>query len=81
MTCREVRNALRPFLRGQLSATELFDFHRHLSGCSSCAQNVEQARDAMSLSRSACEEVRDPLPDEVPEALVRAIQITSRYVR
>lgn len=81
MKCREVQNALRPFLKGQLSATELFDFHRHLSGCLACAQNVEQARGAMSLSRSACEEVRDPMPDEVPDTLVRAIQITSRYVR
>jgi anti-sigma factor RsiW len=81
MTCREVQDGLRPFLKGQLSATDLFDFHRHLSGCPTCAKNVEQARDAMSLSRSACQDVQDPMPDEVPETLVRAIQITSRHVR
>ena len=78
MTCREVNLLLKPYLHGDLPFTERIEFHRHLALCAGCARSVEQARDALDLSRSACASAQDPVPDDVPEALVRAILVTSR---
>jgi len=81
MTCSEVWQNLGVFLRGQLSAEARLDLHRHLAVCLTCAQRVEAARDAMAISRSACAAARDPVPDDVPEALLVAIHFSSRPPR
>jgi anti-sigma factor RsiW len=78
MSCRDVGEHLRAFVRGELPYTERLEFHRHLAGCASCSGSVERARDALDLSRSACSAASDPVPDEVPEPLVAAIWSVSR---
>lgn len=73
MTCRVVGERLGVFLRGELPFTERFEVHRHLAACPACHDRVEEARDAMDLSRAACSGAADPVPDEVPDGLVAAI--------
>jgi len=81
ITCTEVKLSLSRFLRGQLPAQDRVDLHRHLAVCDACTRTVEGARDAMELSRSACAAARDPSAEDVPEALLLAIQFTSHLHR
>lgn len=78
MSCRDVDQRLRSFLRGELPCDERLEFHRHLAGCMGCSRSVERARDAMDLSRTACHAAPDPLPDDVPDLLVQTIWTFSR---
>ena len=74
MSCRGVGEHVGVFLRGELPFPGRLEFHRHLAGCPACHDRVEQARDAIDLSRSACSGAADPVPDEVPDALLAAIR-------
>ena len=81
MSCRDVGEHLRPFLRDELPYTERLEFHQHLARCVACNRSVERARDALDLSRSACSSASDPVPDEVPDLLVAAIWSVSRVAK
>lgn len=81
LMCRDVRNLLHPFLRNSLPADTRLNVHHHLATCAECSLRVEQARDAFDLSRSACASAADPIPDDVPEPLLRAIWMTSHAHR
>ncbi|HSU68331.1 MAG TPA: zf-HC2 domain-containing protein [Tepidisphaeraceae bacterium] len=81
MICRDVQRLMTPFLRGELQGEERFGVHRHLATCAVCAAAVERARDAYEMTRDACAKECDPVPDEVPEPLIRAIWVTSHSLR
>jgi anti-sigma factor RsiW len=78
VSCKDVGARLAPFLRGELSFSDRLAIHRHLARCEQCARQVERGRDAMDVSKSALASAVDPIADEVPEQLVRAILVTCR---
>jgi anti-sigma factor RsiW len=78
VSCKDVGARLGSFLRGELSFPDRFAIHRHLAHCPNCARLVEEGRDALNVSKSALTRAADPVADEVPEQLVRAILVTCR---
>jgi hypothetical protein len=77
LTCRELTDFLSRYVEGALTQEERKAFERHLSMCRPCRAYVESYRKTIELERSAFAEPDAPVPDEVPEELVRAI-LTAR---
>jgi anti-sigma factor RsiW len=75
LICRDVAVRLAPFLQGELSLPDRLSIHQHLAGCPQCRRAVEQGRDALEISRSACAAAQDPRADDVPVQLVQAIWV------
>jgi anti-sigma factor RsiW len=72
MKCREFTEFLMAYLDGELAADTRSSFEYHLHGCQSCVNYMETYQATVALGRAACGEDAE-LPDDVPEALVRAI--------
>ncbi len=72
MNCREFTEFLMAYLDDELPAGERGTFEYHLHGCQSCVNFMESYRATISLGRVACSD-EAAIPEEVPEALVRAI--------
>ncbi|HEY8121701.1 MAG TPA: zf-HC2 domain-containing protein [Myxococcota bacterium] len=72
MNCREFTDFLMAYLDGELPESERDSFDFHLHGCQSCVNYMETYQAAVRLGKAACSEDAS-LPDDVPEALVRAI--------
>jgi predicted anti-sigma-YlaC factor YlaD len=73
VSCKDVGARLSPFLQGEMPYPERISIHQHLANCAQCGCMVEQARDALDVSKSALAHATDPVADEVPENLVNAI--------
>ena len=76
-TCREVLDFLSAYLEGELSPEVRAGFERHLQLCPPCVQYLESYRETLRLERDAYD-LDGPVPDEVPEDLVRAILESKR---
>ncbi len=70
MTCREFIEFLQDYCEGRLSAEEKQRFDDHLAECPACVTYMESYLKAVDLARVTA---RQPLPEDVPEELVRAI--------
>lgn len=81
LTCRDVAARLAPFLQGELSSPDRLSVHQHLAGCMQCSRAVEQGRDALEVTKSACAAEQDPRPDDVPLQLVQAIWVACYCAR
>jgi anti-sigma factor RsiW len=77
MTCREFVDFLIDYDSGELPEAQRAPFDEHLVVCPPCIAYLETYRETVALGKAAFQEPDDPLPDEVPEALVRAI-LTAR---
>lgn len=73
LTCRELVEFLAEYLEGRLSPAELDTFNRHLAACPSCVSYASSYQETQRLGREAFRGPDEPVPPEVPEALVRAI--------
>ena len=76
MTCREFTEFLNAYVDGTLAPAETAEFDRHLAVCSNCVRYLETYKQTIELTAAAFEGERDgaePLPDDVPPDLVKAI--------
>ena len=73
MTCREFADFLADYLAGDLRPETHAAFERHLSLCVNCVRYLDQYRQTIVLGRRAFEDATAPIPEEVPDDLVRAI--------
>lgn len=73
MTCREFVEFLGDYLSGDLPPHQAARFDEHLARCPSCASYTRTYREAVRLGRRAVLSSDGPVPDDVPEDLVRAI--------
>ena len=73
MTCRDFIEFLMDYLSGQLPAEERSVFEEHLAICPPCVAYLKTYQEAVKLGKAAFAEPDEPLPEEVPEALVKAI--------
>jgi anti-sigma factor RsiW len=69
ITCREMLTFLAEYLSGALPPARREAFEEHLSFCQECIAYVNNYQTIVGLARRASE----PLPDDVPGDLVRAL--------
>lgn len=78
MSCAELDGFLVDYLDGALPRPQRRIFALHLFLCRECRAYLERYRRAIALGRAAFEEPTAPVPDDVPEELVRAILAARR---
>jgi anti-sigma factor RsiW len=70
ITCQELIAFIASYRDNELSADQRVEFERHLSVCPSCVAYLKTYEQTIALTRATGD---DPVPEEVPESLVRAI--------
>ncbi len=73
MTCRELVDFLMDYEEGTLGAEERAVFERHLDACPGCLNYLETYRETVRMGRCLCDDPEAPVPEDVPDELVRAI--------
>lgn len=73
MTCREFVEFMYSYVSGELSPAERGEFDRHLQVCTSCVNYLDSYRKTIELGKAAFADEDGPLPEDVPEDLIRAI--------
>ncbi len=73
MTCRELIGFLHDYVSGELPPAERARLEAHLAECPECVAYLATYEATIALARLAFSGADDPVPDEVPDALVRAI--------
>jgi anti-sigma factor RsiW len=73
LTCREFVELLYDYLLGGLGAERTAALNAHLAACPSCVAYLKTYEASIRMGRAAVLPSGDPLPDDVPEALVRAL--------
>ena len=73
MNCREFVEFLMGYLEGELPERQKGVFEQHMDDCPTCVTYLDTYRETVRLGREVCSEPEGPVPDDVPEGLVRAI--------
>ena len=73
VTCREFVDFLDDYLSGSLPEVTRAEFNSHLSNCPPCVAYMKTYEASVRLGRAVLTRADDPVPEEVPEDLVRAI--------
>jgi anti-sigma factor RsiW len=73
MTCRDFVDFLDDYLFESVPDDRRAEFNGHLAQCPSCVAYLETYRTSIELGRAVLKRTDAPLPEGVPEALVRAI--------
>lgn len=72
LTCRDLIDFLRAYLDDELPPALRRRFEDHLDACPPCLHYLDSYRETVSLAGRAWDE-DGPVPEEVPEELVRAV--------
>jgi anti-sigma factor RsiW len=78
ITCEQFVTFLMDYLDEMLPADQRATFEAHLAICPSCVNYLATYRQTVELGRSLCASDQEAVPDEVPEALVRAVLAARR---
>lgn len=73
LTCVEFENFLIDYMEGDLPARQRRVFEFHMKICRECREYLAAYRRTIEVAGRAYEDGAAPVPDEVPEDLVRAI--------
>ena len=73
ITCRTFVEFLMDYLEGDLPADQADTFEMHLSQCSACVNFMKTYQETIRMGKMAFKDPEAPVPDEVPEELVKAI--------
>lgn len=73
ITCQEFEAFILGYLDGELSARQRRIFEWHLRICRECREYLAAYRAAMAAGRAVLPSPDDPVPDDVPEDLVKAV--------
>lgn len=73
ITCRQFEDFILAYLEEDLPERQRFVFDLHLKVCRECRDYLAAYRHTIEVSKRAFEEPEAPLPDEVPEDLVKAV--------
>lgn len=76
MTCREFAEFLDAYLEGSLLVEERRSFERHLGVCAHCVAYLDSYKKTVDACRTLGGD--EPVPQDVPEELVRAILSSRR---
>jgi anti-sigma factor RsiW len=80
MNCREFTEFLLAYMNGELPQGERQEFDRHMGLCPPCVHYLEGYRKTVEIARGACK-ADQPVPSEVPEALVKAILAAKKQAK
>jgi anti-sigma factor RsiW len=72
ITCRELVDLLADYLASEVDEEQRGAVNAHLAACPSCVLYLKGYQEAVRLSRAAFAP-DDPVPDDVPEDLIRAV--------
>jgi anti-sigma factor RsiW len=70
ITCQQLIDFIMGYLENELAREERAEFDRHLEACPSCVNYLKTYEKTVLLTKAAA---NDPVPADVPEALVQAI--------
>jgi anti-sigma factor RsiW len=70
ITCRQLIDFVASYREHELTPEQHLEFERHLAVCPSCVAFMKTYEQSVLLAKASAD---DPVPDEIPEALVRAI--------
>ncbi len=73
ITCRQFEAFLLAYLEGELPEKQRLVFKLHLKVCRECRDYLAAYRRSVEVSKRAFEDPDRPLPDAVPEDLVKAV--------
>jgi anti-sigma factor RsiW len=73
VNCREFVDFLMDYVEQDLAAGQRRIFEGHIEDCPSCGTYLETYRETVRLGRELCRHPEGPVPEDVPEELVRAI--------
>lgn len=80
ITCREFEDFIVAHLEGTLTPAQARRFNWHLRICRECREYLAAYRTAMQVGRGVLGGSDEPVPEDVPEDLVKAV-LDSRYRR
>ncbi len=72
LTCKEFDEFMIDYLEGGLPVWQKFMCWLHVKICRECAYFVQQYRRVIALGQRAFDSPDDPVPDSVPEELIKA---------
>ncbi len=73
MTCKDLIDFLDDYLAGALPPGQRERFEEHLAVCRDCANYLDSYKRTVLLGRAAFAMPEDPVPQDVPQDLLRAI--------
>ena len=73
ITCKEFEDFVQRHLDGELSDKQRSTFEWHLSLCRECREYLAAYKHAIEITDAVLTPVKSPIPDEVPEDLIKAI--------
>lgn len=71
--CREFEEFLIDYLDGSLPKSQRLKFELHLKMCRECREYIVAFKRTIEVSKRAFADLDAPVPDDVPDDLVRAI--------
>ncbi|MFO0829856.1 MAG: zf-HC2 domain-containing protein [Phycisphaerales bacterium] len=81
LTCREFIEFLDDYVANAQDAEVRAAFEAHLAICTRCADYLRSYRDAIRMGKMVMSESPGPVPDAVPEDLVKAVVAAMRERR
>lgn len=73
ITCREFEDFIAEYLAGELPAAKVRVFQRHLKLCRECRDYLRAYQTSLEIGKAALGPGSAPVPDEVPQDLIKAI--------
>lgn len=81
LTCREFDDFMADYLARELPLTRQLSCWLHVTLCSACRRYLYEYRRTIALGKKAFEQDDEPLPDSVPDALIRSALMNRRKRR
>jgi len=73
ITCRELEDFIADYLDGTLPKRQRFVFRFHLLLCRECRDYLTLYEQTIALGKAVFHHPDEPVPEDIPEDLVRAI--------
>lgn len=73
ITCREFVEFLWAYVSGELANDRRFEFDAHMAVCPHCINYLDSYAKTMKLEKLAYEDLDEPVPEDMPAELVKAI--------
>jgi anti-sigma factor RsiW len=81
LCCRDFTEFIYAYEEGELPADERAAFEAHLAACPDCVSYLAGYRRSVALAGRAFGSPDEPVPEDVPEDLVRAVLAAKRQPR
>jgi len=73
ISCKEFEAFILDYLEDELSSAQKETFESHLRVCVECREYLSAYKRTIELSQAMIKDSSAPLPDDVPEDLIKAI--------